>query len=299
MYRKEAKQMVTGQISGMLHFFLPILAALFLSLPAIAQGWLELPRSAEKGDDPSCRTLTQYMKQGDRIIRSHTYHYDETLRLSHWVAYPLNAGLIGQGSRGDGWHPFASLDEAAQPILYRGFGYKGKYDRGHQIPSADRLEAKANAETFVFINATPQDHDFNAGVWTDLERLVRSWAKRSDTLYVVTGIIPGNEWVKDNAGNPMNVPEAYYKTVLRRNTGKDGITRWSVCSILLPHTTKSFPEDNWPQRIKYLRIYSLTTEKLERLTSESFFPNLERIIGHKEYETLKKSDPREEEWWWK
>ena len=280
--------------------FIAALAACLLSFPSIsarAQGWLELPASAASRG--SCLVLRQDMQQDGRTIRSHTYLYDPSLRVSRWVAYPLNKGLIGEGSRGDGWHPSTLLSESSQAVLRKGFAYGSGYDRGHQIPSADRLESRINDETFVYINATPQDHDFNGGIWADLEKLVRTWAKRSDTLYVVTGIVPGKEWIADNDGNKVNIPAAYYKTVLRKNTDRYGKVRWSMCAALIPHDAFSHPDWTWSQKLTDLRGYAVSVSRLQEVTGDVFFPNFEKVVGKKAVEQMRKEDPAATDWWWK
>ncbi|MBR2093293.1 MAG: DNA/RNA non-specific endonuclease [Candidatus Methanomethylophilaceae archaeon] len=272
---------------------------LFLPFALPAQGWLELPASVHPKLPEPRIVSTQYMRHDGGIVRSHTYRYDTGLRISLWVAYPLNKGLIGEGSRGDGWHPYVGIPEHLQASLYKGFRYGSGFDRGHQIPSADRLDPEINYETFTFVNATPQKHDFNGGVWADLEKLVRTWAKRSDTLYVVTGCVPGSESIKDNDGKDVNIPGAYYKTVLRRNTDRKGNLRWSMCAVFIPHDTESKPDWTVPQRNGYLRSFGIPVGQLEKVTGEVFFPNLERIVGKKALDDMKAADPQEETWWWK
>ena len=276
---------------------LPILIFLLATLTASAQGWLELPASTHPSRPSICIVSTQNMVKDGVSIRSHTYRYDPTLRISRWVAYPLNAGLIGEGSRGDGWHPYGDIPERLQPVLYKGFKYGSGYDRGHQIPSADRLDRDINYETFAFTNATPQRHAFNEGVWADLERLVRTWAKRSDTLYVVTGAVPGSESIDDNAGNKVNIPKAYYKAVLRQNTDRTGRLHWSMCAVLLPHSAESHQEYNWPQKLAYLETFAVSVEELEKAAGEVFFPNLEAVVGKGVYKALKEGKP--EKWFFK
>lgn len=280
------------------HLLLAAFAAL-LSVPAFCQGWLELPGSAHPSRPSICIVATQYMDRDGESVRSHTFRYDPTLRISLWVAYPLNAGLIGEGSRGEGWHPSGLLPEDLQPDLFKGFAYGSGYDRGHQIPSADRLDREINEETFVYINATPQLHGFNGGIWTDFERLVRTWAKRSDTLYVVTGALPGKERISDNDGRPVNIPAGYYKTVLRRNTDKRGVVHWSMCAVFIPHYAASYPERTWKERVSLIYRYAVSVKELELMVEENFFPNLEEIIGKTETKRLKEEFPSPDDWWWK
>lgn len=274
------------------------LLAILLPLTLSAQGWLELPAS-NRNPGKGRVILEQDMIQDGVSVRSHTYCYDADLRVSVWVAYPLNAGLIGNGSRGEGWHPYPLLDERLQPNLRRGFARGSGYDRGHQIPSADRLDNDINYETFVYVNAAPQPHDFNGTIWTDLEKLVRTWAKRSDTLYVVTGLIPGKETIADNDGKPVNVPTHFYKTVLRRNTDRKGNVHWSMCSVCLPVDERTANSDTWRERTDKLKRYSLSVQQLQQLTHETFFPNLERYIGKKETDRLRRESPADEKWWWR
>ncbi len=274
--------------------FITILAATILAATVLhAQDYMEEPSPIPNGGP----YVTKTMEVGDLVIRSYTYRYDTERKVARWVAYPLNAALIGSGTRGDGWAPDSSIPEKYQPVLYKGFPYGSGYDRGHQIPSADRLEPMANQQTFTFTNATPQLHDFNGGIWAEFEKLVRTWAKRSDTLYVVTGIIPGDEFLPDNDNGLVNIPSAYYKTVLRRSYDKRGRVRWSVCSVVLPH--KIFPVGTWKENAMLLRDYSLPLRKLEELTGEVYFPLLYNVTGASEYEKLKAADPAKEGWWWK
>ena len=263
--------------------------------PAFCQGWLELPAA---GGEEGCLVSTQYMDVGPYHGRSHTYSYDPALRISRWVAYPLNAGLIGEGSRGEGWHPYEGIPEAVQPALFKGFKYGSGFDRGHQIPSADRLESKANEATFVYVNATPQRHDFNGGIWAELEKVVRTWAKRSDTLYVVTGASAGKQFVKDNNGNPVNVPEAYYKACLRKNTDRTGRVHWSMCAVLLPHD-ETIPVKTWAENLKYFQKHSLSIDELENIVKEDFFPNLHLVIGKDLANAMETINPADNNWWWR
>lgn len=274
--------------------YLTALFAILLSLTLSAQEWLELP-APHAGN----RTIltTQTMRVGEYTGRSHTFLYDPALRISRWVAYPLNAGLIGEGRRGDGWHACTAVPENLQADLTKGFAYGSGYDRGHQIPSADRLEPEANESTFVFINATPQRHSFNGGIWAELEKVVRTWAKRSDTLYVVTGAVPGSESIADNAGKPVNIPIAYYKVVLRRNTDRGGKIRWSMCAVLLPHSEMEVR--TWQENLEYFRNQSLSVDLLEQYTKEDFFPGLEKIIGRDAAASLESAEPEKTAWWWK
>ena len=274
----------------MKRFILP-LVIFILSTPLLAQDKLEVPSIKYDGGP----YITTDMEHDGVKIPSFTLRYDTNRRIALWVAYALNEGLIGKGTRGDDWLPDPNLDESKQAILYKGFRYGSGYDRGHQIPSADRLNPAANAQTFRFTNATPQLHVFNSGIWAELEKLVRTWAKRSDTLFVVTGCIPGSNTIADNVGNPVNIPSAYYKVALRRNTSKYGSVQWSACAVLLPH--KEIPVLTWKENIVFLRQHSLTVNELETITGETFYPLLSTRISTGKVKEIKSSQSAD--WWWK
>ena len=143
--------------------------------------WLELPAT----DDENLYFITHDMERGGKTVRNYSYYYSPDDRLAVWVAYPLNRGLIGSGGRTDEWGYDPKVPAKYQPVLFR--GYDGGYDRGHQLPSADRYGSGINETTFYFTNMTPQLGSLNQKKWADLETQIRNWSYSLDTLYVVTG----------------------------------------------------------------------------------------------------------------
>ena len=113
----------------------------------------------------------------------------------------------------------------------------------------------------------------------------------------MTGVIPGDAFIKDNDGKPVNIPSAYYKAVLRRNSDRFGKIHWSVCSVFLPHY--AFPVGTWQENANFFRHQSLPLFVLEENAHETFFPILRDIIGEDAYKQLKKTNPANESWWWK
>ena len=175
--------------------------------------WLELPETKTQG-----LYFIYHPMPENRSLRNYSYYYDPNARVAIWVAYPLNSGLKGSGSRPnpEPWGLDPKVPKADQAVLYRGYSKSSTYDRGHQIPSADRYKFGANAETYYGVNMTPQRNDFNAEIWATLEGKVRSWAGKCDTLYVVTGadLKGATEKVQDNEGKDVTVPTGYFKALL-------------------------------------------------------------------------------------
>lgn len=255
-----------------------------------ATGWLELP-AIKDGDG-----LYFYWHDhvvGGKTMRSWSFDYDPVAMVSHWVAYPLNKGLIGSGSRTDEWGLDPKIPEEYQPVLYKGFKSPTdtRYDRGHQLPSADRYNYDANVQTFYFTNMTPQRHDFNGFAWADLEGRVRDWSRSMDTLYVVTGcVVDGSsDYAYDNEGKEVTVPVAYYKALLGyKKDGTLGITAqtggYTACAFWYDHKPYSGNVMN----------QSMTVAELEEKTGVDFFVNLPSVTDR---ETARKVESTKDDWW--
>lgn len=264
-------------------------------------GWLELP-AVNDGTD----FFTHSMTIGSTKTRNYSFIWDYDNLVAPWVAYPLSRWNVGTGSRSDAWGLDPLLDEDKQPVLhFRGYsvGNSGRYDRGHQLPSADRPnigtdpKKNPNAMTFYGTNMTPQLNGFNGGIWANLEGKVRSWANRSDTLYVVTGCVvdyPKGETVKyalDNNGKKVTVPTGYYKVVLRyRANSTFGYSGYSACAILFDHKVYS------DKRIT--SEYSMSVDDLEKKTGIDFFVNLPAKVGEETAAKIEAEDPAKVSWWW-
>ena len=247
-------------------------------------GWMELPTtSSADGKD----LLLHYFPDG---TRSYAAYYDYTNFVSSWVAYPLHSGNIGSGTRtADGafpMNPLLSRDKQAYLPKGYGEGNAGKFDRGHQIPSADRLNWRVNLETFFSTNMTPQDNGLNADAWGNLESKARAWARAADTdtLYVVTGCTGAKateKYVVDDDGKHIGVPTGYYKALLRLSKDKK-------------YTAVGFYFDNKPDNTTSFKGLAMTIDALEAKVGVDFFVNLPDDVE----QTVEAADPKAENWWW-
>ena len=261
-------------------------------------GWMELPAIPEGMD-----AFTHSMTVGSVSTRNYSFLWDYSNLVAPWVAYPLCKWNIGNNiKRTNAWGLDPLLPEGKQPVLYRGFskGNNGWYARGHQIPSADRLTSyESNAMTFYGTNMTPQIQEgFNGDIWATLEGMVRSWANKSDTLYVVTGCVidyKDGETVKyalDNNGKKVTVPTGYYKVVLRyRANSTFGYSGYSACAILFDHKVYS------DKRIT--SEYSMSVDDLEKKTGIDFFVNLPAKVGEETTARIEAEEPKDVAWWWR
>lgn len=240
--------------------------------------WLELPAcKAGDGRDVLVHSMAggKYTSKGVDGTRNWSCYWDYDEHLSLWVAYPLNKSLRGSGNRTNTWGYDALLPVSIQPNIVQG-SYGGGWTRGHQIPSADRLKPEsANISTFVPTNMTPQDYDFNCGIWANLEQAVRNYSDKSDTLYVVTGCLFDNSSTTSGgkSGFYVKIPTYYFKALLYRGSqsaAKD-TKGYMAAGFLLPHTSNISGGN-------YLE-YIMSIDQLEEKTGIDFFPNLVSVAG--------------------
>ncbi len=280
-------------------------------------GWLELP-SVPAGTD----FFTHSMTIGSVKTRNYSFIWDYDNLVAPWVAYPLCKWNIGSSvKRTDYWDIDPLLPKDKQPYvgeiirddngkvkqqISKGFRNgnvpltNGNYiARGHQIPSADRLSSfSANSMTFYGTNMTPQiQNGFNGDIWAVLEGKVRSWANRSDTLYVVTGCVidypdeSSIRYAEDYTGKKITVPTAYYKVVLRyMKNSTVGYSGYSACAVWLDH--KVYSTKNIDSK------YSMSVKDLEKKVGMDFFVNLPAVVGEEMAAKIESEDPSKVSWWW-
>ena len=253
--------------------------------------WMELPKVA---DEKNFHIHTAPI--GETNYRNYSFAYDPDNLVASWVAYPLcDLYTKKTVSRTDKWafDPFVAKD--AQPAYFKAGNIyddgKGgaKYNRGHQLPSADRLAStKMNEQTFYFTNIAPQlaDKAFNAGPWEDLEMAVRTWSAASnstDTLYVVTGCMVDKpiEYRKDNNGKQVTIPNAFFKALLRLS-GDSYIG-----------AAFYFDHKNYQGQPATLKEFALPIKDLEEKTGFKFFANLPAETAAK----VKAEHPKDNNFW--
>lgn len=195
---------------------------------AMEREWAELPLCKNEND---YIFNTHYGKLGIKDnARNYSYCFDPSVRASLWVAYPLHSShMSGEGDRdysSFGYDPMVSISDQANLTK----SYNGWYDRGHQLPAADRkCSQEMMDQTFYATNMTPQHGNFNQNKWGVLEGRVRNMVC-SDTLYVVTGAYFGGDHdssidsqTTDRSGNVCPTPTYYYKALLRTKKGNTGL----------------------------------------------------------------------------
>lgn len=200
-------------------------------------------------------------------IVKHQYYslsYSEKHEQAEWVAYELKSSQI---KRNDFKRPYFKIDRKVKTKAAHWRNYKNSgYDRGHLCPAGDRgFSKQAYNETFLTSNISPQIHNFNAGVWNELEQKTRRWAKKEKQLFIVTG--PVFENTNTTIGTEhVTVPTHFYKIILKYGNGKP-----KCIAFLIPHKIKSQSYKN----------YIVTVDELEKKLGIDFFPALEDDVENR------------------
>ena len=270
--------------------------------PTAPVKWLELPET--KADDGLVFYAHDmqgggYVNQATSGTRNWSFYWNPNEYLSMWVAYPLNKNLIGSGTRSDAWGLDPLISEYAQPKLISS-SYGGGWTRGHQIPSADRLNYAANVSTFYGTNMTPQIYEFNGttaknnyldGIWARLEDKVRKYAGLSDTLYVVTGCVLEGSTQKTggSSGFLIKVPSAYFKALLYLSPNKKQYhSGYMAAGYYIPHSSSVIFDP--------ITDYIMSIDELETKTGIDFFVNLPAAVGASVANEIEAETPVS---WWK
>ncbi len=244
--------------------------------------WMETPTiSAEDLKNAHIKYVT-YTYGADNQ-RNYSMLFDENLKMARWVAYPLNASYTGQSKRPDNWsfdttHGIAEKDqinvtENGYPEHEASNNNGNKYDRGHQIPNADRNGNKeAQLQTFLVTNQTPQYWSMNQKIWGNLENKIRTYAPQSssDTLFVVTGpVFEGNTTTTDNSNAVIKVPSAYFKAIAHvTRDAKGNVTDAKTVGFFIPNTKEVAGDD--------YHNYIYSVETLEKKIGYTLFPKVPR-----------------------
>jgi endonuclease G len=204
-------------------------------------------------------TLPLYSKK-DQIIRhdGYTLCYVEEFEQASWVSYKLTSAQIkGKNERENDFRPDPEVStRSSLPDDYRGTGY----DRGHLAPAADfKSSPVLMSESFFMSNMSPQVPDFNRGIWEKLESRVRTWVKRDEVLYIVTGPVLKGNMAYIGKKNKVAVPPMYYKVILDLKEPEV-----KAIGFLMKNEGSN----------KSLQSFAVTIDEIEKETGLDFFPQL-------------------------
>lgn len=238
------------------------------------KSWAELPSISA---DDGFLYVTHSASLNNKSVRNYTMCYDKEYKVARWVAYPLHSCYTKKTvDRTDAWSYDPLIPVAYQVNMAKGMN--NGYDRGHQIPSADRVASRElNAQTFYYTNMTAQvGRGLNQSVWGNLENKIRNDYMCSDTLYVVTGCVvataedPTVQWADNSNGGKVVVPKAYFKILLRTKSGNSGkvVDSSNATTIGFWYENRSYSHSQ-PQASDVMSV-----KEIEDLTGFTFFPQI-------------------------
>lgn len=220
----------------------------------------ELVKAGEQAKSDTNTFLLPSSTTGQVIHhQGYSLSYSEPHEQAEWVAYELKKSHL---SKANYKRPYFEVDQAVKTGAASWKNYKDSgYDRGHLCPAGDRRYSKqAYDETFLTSNISPQDPEFNAGIWNELEQAVRHWANKYDGVFVVTGgILKGN--LTTIGQERVAVPDQFYKIVYDPGNEK-------MIAFLMPNKNSGAP----------LREFVVSVDSVEALTGIDFFPELEDTL---------------------
>ncbi|MBR2420186.1 MAG: DNA/RNA non-specific endonuclease [Rikenellaceae bacterium] len=236
--------------------------------------WPEMPL-VKQGDGNLY--VTHMTKASGKTMRNYSMCYDPDVKAALWIAYPLHDCYTRKAvDRTDEWGYDPLIEPKYQVNMEKGMG--NGYDRGHQIPSADRVASyDMNVQTFYYTNMTAQVGKYmNQDIWNNLENMIRNEYICRDTLYVVTGCVMTTEddtqvkWVDNRNGGKVAVPKAYFKVLLRTKSGNTGKAVDNSNA-----TTIGFWYENRRYSYSTPRVSDVkSVDEIERLTGFTFFPQI-------------------------
>ena len=129
--------------------------------------------AVSKGKAPKTATKSFFLPTSTtgQIVHHNGYSlsYSEKHEQSEWVAYELKKEHL---SKNEFKRPYFEIDNAVKTDAASWKNYKRSgYDKGHLCPAGDKRYSKeAHDETFLTSNISPQEHEFNAGLWNRMEQ---------------------------------------------------------------------------------------------------------------------------------
>lgn len=195
------------------------------------------------------------------LINQHYYiqSYSSARGTPNWVSWHLdNTNITGAADRQDNFAAWAGLNSnwyKVQSSSYMGSGY----DRGHNIPSADRTSSvEANSSTFLMTNMIPQTAQNNQQTWNNLEQYIRAQVTAGKEAYVVMGSY-GNAATIDNGR--IVVPTNVWKVVVFLDKGDNDLSRVTATTRVLAVNTPNTNTVNadWKQYISTVRDIEAAT----------------------------------------
>jgi len=212
---------------------------------------LEIPSTSGKD------TILEY--------KGFTVKYNSSWLIPSWVAYEITreeaeGSLERSGSFG------MDMSYRGRQAMREDYSNSG-WDKGHMAPAGDmKWDRKAMTESFYLTNICPQNHKLNSGDWNHLENLVRGWARKYGSVYVICGPLVSDSSFGTIGQRKVQIPDGFFKAVLRVSGGYA-----SAIAFVFENTAQKQP----------VRRAAMSVDELEGMLGIDLFEKLPDSLENK------------------
>jgi len=222
------------------------------------------------------------MVTADNFLINQSYYvesYNSAKGTPNWISWHLDVNdFNGTSPRLDNFAGFTGLPAGAfqvQSNTYVGSGF----DRGHNIPSADRTSsANANSSTFLMSNMIPQAPQNNQKTWANLENYLRTVASQGNEVYIIMGSYGsggvGSKGAASTIGNgKVTVPSNVWKIAVILPAGNGDLNRVTSATRVIAVNTPNINDINedW-------KGYRVSVRDIEKATGYDLLSSLPKNI---------------------
>ena len=174
--------------------------------------------------------------------------FNQKHRLLNWAAWKIEASDLGHIGRTNSFAVDQDLENylnkfsqhAVTPADYQ----DSCFDRGHQVPSADRDDSIENNQmSFLMSNMIPQTAYLNRVIWEHLEQYTRDLIlNQGKKVYIVAGPIFDQDFGKMGTNNDIPVPSKDFKVIVildKDQTIRDINSKTELIAVIMPNILKS------------------------------------------------------------
>lgn len=177
--------------------------------------------------------------------KQYVISYNKERRSPNWVAWKVEANQLGSSGRTNVFSQDSELEtylnrtatgsHAVEPTEFQG----SCFDRGHQIPSADRTDTAANNQTtFMMSNMIPQTPYLNRVIWEHFEHYTREIVRQGKKVYLIAGPVYDENFGFIGPQKDIPVPSKDFKILIileANQTPKDINQNTPIISVLMPN----------------------------------------------------------------
>jgi endonuclease G, mitochondrial len=200
--------------------------------------------------------------------------YSRSRSIPNWVSWHVSKDWLGSVDRQDDFRADQALPAGWYKVSASSYTNSG-FDRGHNIPSADRTKTvQDNSSTFLMTNMIPQAPQNNRVTWANLENYTRDLIRDGMEVYVVMGSygIGGtgsNGAMQTIDQGRVTIPNRIWKILVILPEGENDLSRITTTTRVIAVDTpnSNSTSSDWG-------IYRTTVDAIEAATGYDLLSNL-------------------------